>query len=554
MKLRFLYHEACPCGESRDAVAVSRREDGKLHKYCFRYGCRRRIFDEETGPREHEHQEESMKRDINSVQELPFAEIKQRGIRQEVTEKYGVRTEFDEESGEPVAYYFPVTRDGSIVGYKGRKVNAEKKKERFFGVGSLSSAEFFGKSEVGENGKFLIVTEGEFDALAVYQMILDQGRRYRVVSVPSGANLETFRQNYEWLNSFEQIVLCTDQDEDGRRVANDAADLFQPGKIKIIHFSEKDANDMLLKGKQQEFWRALSNARTKTPDGIVSIRDTYDRLLNRPQINSIKYPEDWEQMNEKTYGMRLSELDVWTGGTSIGKSLIAKMLLHHLYHNTSDNVGAIFLEESVEDTVEDMMGLEAGIRFRLPDSRERFPPGSEEYNEAFRKISEDNRLHLFDHFGSISEDSKLLNKIRFMANGLGCKYIFLDHLSIVVSEFADEGEERTKIDSLMTKLKRLTQELNIWLGLAVHLRKATGGGRSFEEGEVPTLDDLRGSAGIKQLANSVFGVSRDLTHPDGRVRNQSHLHVLKCRFTGSTGAADTLEFDPQTGRLHAVSD
>ena len=99
MKLRFLYHEACPCGESRDAVAVSRREDGKLHKYCFRYGCRRRIFDEETGPREQEHQEESMKRDINSVQELPFAEIKQRGIRQEVTEKYGVRTEFDEESG-----------------------------------------------------------------------------------------------------------------------------------------------------------------------------------------------------------------------------------------------------------------------------------------------------------------------------------------------------------------------------------------------------------------------------------------------------------------------
>ena len=491
---------------------------------------------------------------LENVDQLPITAIEDRGIRQEVAEKYGVRTEYDENTGEKKALYFPVTRNGETVGYKIRRLDSDSKKDKYKAVGEVKTPDFFGKGEVGEGGKFLIVTEGEIDCMSVYQMILDQGKRYRVVSLPHGANLSDIRNNYEWLNSFEQLVFCLDQDEPGQKVANDAADLFPSGKVKIVRYNAKDPNELLTENRGAEFWRALSNAKTKTPDGIVSVRDMYDRLLNQKTTESIPYPEGWVELNDKTYGIRLGSLDVWTGGTSIVKSLIAKILLHNLLHQTDDNVGAIFLEEQVETTVEDFMSLEAGIRFHLPDNRQKYPPGSEEYNQAFEAIAGENRLHLFDHFGSLSDDNKLLNKIRFMANGLGCKYIFLDHLSIVVSEFADEGEERTKIDSLMSKLKRLTQELNIWLGLAVHLRKATGGGDSFEEGAVPTLDDLRGSAGIKQLADTVLGIARDTTHPDPRVRNQSHIHVLKCRFTGDTGHADTLEFDTSTGRLNAVSD
>jgi len=310
---------------------------------------------------------------------------------------------------------------------------------------------------------------------------------------------------------------------------------------------------MLMSGKHEEFWQSIANATTARPDGIISISDTYERLVNRPVANLTPYPESWEQMQDKTKGLEVGGLDTWTAGTSIGKSLFFKMIMHHLWKTTDDNIGAIYLEEPVEDTIEDVMGIEGGMRLKLPEVRAQYPPGTEVYDGLFRRIAESNRLHFFDHWGSVDEHAKLLNKIRYLARGLGCKYIFLDHLSIAISEFANEGDERTQIDSLMSKLKRLTQELGIWLGLIVHLRKSqNGSGNSFEEGAVPTLDDLRGSAAIKQLSNNVFGVARNLYHPMPEGRMQSQVHVLKCRLTGFTGPADTFQFDPDTGILVPV--
>lgn len=230
----------------------------------------------------------------------------------------------------------------------------------------------------------------------------------------------------------------------------------------------------------------------------------------------------------------------------MGKTQVLRELQYHLLVNTEDSIGIIALEEPLEDTVESLMALHLNKRLHLPDIREEV--SEEEMYEAWSATSGTNRLHFYDHFGSVDDDS-LISKIRFMARGLNCKYIFLDHLSIVISEFASDGGERERIDTVMTRLKNLTQELNIWLGLVVHLRKNTNGGKSFEEGSVPTLDDLRGSGSIKQLSNSVYALSRNQQADDDIERNTSLLTVLKCRFTGRTGSADSLYFDDETGRM-----
>jgi twinkle protein len=123
----------------------------------------------------------------------------------------------------------------------------------------------------------------------------------------------------------------------------------------------------------------------------------------------------------------------------------------------------------------------------------------------------------------------------------------------VVSEFAGDGDERRQIDTIMSKLKNLTQELQIWIGLVVHLRK-TSAGASFEEGAVPTTDDLRGSGSIKQLSNGVFAIARNQQHDNEYLRNTSSVHSLKCRFTGRTGAAGWLHFHGESGRMIPVDD
>jgi twinkle protein len=164
------------------------------------------------------------------------------------------------------------------------------------------------------------------------------------------------------------------------------------------------------------------------------------------------------------------------------------------------------------------------------------------------KDAEDfNRFNLYDAFGSVAED-ELYNKIRFMVNGLGCKIIWLDHLSILVSSLGQDGDERRAIDSIMHNLKSLTQELRCYIGLIVHLNNATQG-KTFEEGAIPNLNNLRGSGGIKQLSNTVYAFSRNQQAETELERNTSLITVLKCRYTGETGKADYVYFNRDTGCL-----
>jgi twinkle protein len=156
------------------------------------------------------------------------------------------------------------------------------------------------------------------------------------------------------------------------------------------------------------------------------------------------------------------------------------------------------------------------------------------------------RYYLLDHWGSTHEEN-LLSRVRYMAKGLDCKWIFLDHLSIVVSD-QEQGDERKAIDSIMTKLRQLVQETGIGLFLVSHLRRPSGG-KGHEDGARVSLADLRGSAAIAQLSDMVIGLERNQQHKDEEVRNTTTVRVLKNRFAGLTGPACYLYYDKDSGRI-----
>ena len=104
----------------------------------------------------------------------------------------------------------------------------------------------------------------------------------------------------------------------------------------------------------------------------------------------------------------------------------------------------------------------------------------------------------------------------------------------------------------MNDLLRLVKSHDVWIGLVSHLRKAPGGGKSFEEGKLPSIDDIRGSGSIKQISFDIIAFARDLTAEDVEIRNQIKMAVLKARYTGLTGPVRGAFYDPLTGRLHAM--
>lgn len=451
-------------------------------------------------------------------------------------------------NGKQVATYCDA--EGNPVAQKLRD-----KDKNFSWVGSPKKAGLFGQQLwTPHPKKRIVVTEGEIDCLSVSQV---QENKWAVVSVPNGAAsaARDIRKHLEWLSGFKEVVICFDNDEAGQKAAKEVAALLPPNKALIATFPLKDANEMLKAGRGAEIITCLWDAKKYAPDGVLFGRDLLNKLGEVAEEKSYAYPEWLPALNKKTLGIRIGELDVFTSGTGSGKTTLIKQFELHFKKTTPFNQALIHLEEPLQDSVNSLVGLDLKKRLHMgsPVDKDIIKAKQEELvmeqdNEGFY------RFNFYDAFGSVEEE-KLYNMIRFMVNGLGCKIIWLDHLSILVSSLSQDSDERRTIDSIMHNLKSLTVELKCYIGLIVHLNNDTKGqGKTFEEGAIPHLNNLRGSGGIKQLANSVIAFSRNQQAEDDLERNSSLITVLKCRYTGDTGKADWVFYDRDTGCLGAGVD
>ena len=135
---------------------------------------------------------------------------------------------------------------------------------------------------------------------------------------------------------------------------------------------------------------------------------------------------------------------------------------------------------------------------------------------------------------------------------MGCEYIFVDHITILVSEGADGLTGNEAQDKVMNDLLRLVKKFPVFIGLVSHLRKAQSGKKSFEEGRLPSIDDIRGSGSIKQISFDIIAFARNLMAEQEAQRNTIMMAILKSRHTGLTGVVKGACYSNETGRLTAV--
>ena len=524
----FVKHEPCPsCGSKNN---LARYSDG--HAVCFTGGCDH--YERATGEVIESKPKANRTLEMTGV----VASIPDRRISEATCKKFGVTVEYDTE-GQISKHHYPYfDKDtGAQTGNKSRIVS----NKAFYASGTFDNVGLFGQQAFKGGGKYITIVEGEADALAVSEMF---DGKWAVVSIRSGASgaVKDIKQNLEWLESFENVVICFDSDKAGQEASRAVLDLFTPNKAKNVQLSAKDAGDMLKERNVQGFIREWWNAKTYQPDGIIAGLDTWDSIVAQEDVKSIPYP--WTCLNDMTYGFREKELVTITSGSGMGKSQIVRELEHYLLGATDDNIGILALEEDIPKTALGIMSIEANQTLHL----------SRDFSREDKKVFWDKtlgtgRIYMFDHWGSTNEDN-LLSRIRYMAKGLDCKWIILDHLSIVVSD-QENGDERKAIDSIMTKLRQLVQETGVGLFLVSHLRRPSG--KAHEDGGQISLAELRGSAAIAQLSDMVIGLERDQQNQDAQVRNTTTVRVLKNRYAGLTGAACYLYYDKDTGRMIETS-
>lgn len=518
----FVQKEPCPSCGSRDNLA--RYSDG--HGWCF--GC---------GYRERGEGDIEVKKERRVKNLLPAGEHKpltKRKISQETCEKFHYT--IGELNGQSVQIAHYRDADGNIVAQ-----HVRTKDKSFPWFGDKSNALLFGQHLFRDGGKKVIVTEGEIDCLTVSQAF---GNRYPVVSLISGAQgaRNDIKKAYEWLTSYEEVVLCFDMDEPGRKAAAECAALLPPGKAKIVSLPLKDANEMWLADREKELISAVFDAKTYRPDGILNGKDIEDLVFEDDEEFAFNYP--WSKLQGMTLGFRPGEVIVWTAGSGIGKSAMVRELEWHMIQH-GDTVGIIRLEESVKMAARDLMGLSISKRLRKYWKQ----TSAEEKKIAYDLTLGTGRVFLYDHFGSTDIDN-IISRIRYLAVSCGCSMVVLDHISIVISG-EEDGDERRMLDNLMTKLKTVAMETRVVLHIVSHLKRPSGD-KGHEEGAQTSLAQLRGSHAIAQLADLVVGVERN--QQDERFKNVNTLRILKNRYTGETGIAGWLIYDPESGRLTEALD
>lgn len=528
-----------PCDDCGSSDACATYSDG--HTYCF--SCQKRTAGEGEGggggaP--------VQRRRAPGLIDGEFSDLTKRGITAETCRLMGYR--MGALDGRPCQIADYRGADGHVIAQKLRFPNKDMPWR-----GDHKSVQLFGAHRFGK-GKRIVVTEGEIDALTVSQV---QKNTWPVVSLQNGATnaAKDIARHLEYLSRFDEVVLMFDMDEHGREAAKAAAEALPPGKAKIAELPLKDANECLQAGRIDAIIQAIWNAKPYVPDAVAYGQAIIDRLRARPVKESLPYPDWLPDLTKKMLGIRMAEVTVWTSGSGMGKTTMLKQLQLHIFKTTTWNQAILHLEEPLEDTGDDLVSLLLEKRLRLPHVRAGVT--DEEIHQAQETLylaTDDEgmpRIVMHDAWGSLGDET-LFNRIRYYALHHRCRVIWIDHLSILVSDMGEEGDERRRIDALMHKLSQLAVELNISIQLISHLRKSNG--KPFEEGEAPSLDDLRGSGGIKQLAMNVVALSRDQQAETEQERNTSQLHVLKCRETGSTGPSDFILYDPETGCFTLTSD
>lgn len=522
--------EPCPDCGSNDNLA--RYDDGS--GYCFTPDCG---YKKDKGEDNVESTRNNNAYESSDPSSYRFGCSPNRNIGDMVCKLFNTRCSVDS-SGNIDAVYYPY----DTMGDAGSSWKVRTLPKSFKVIGGLDKVHLFGQHY--KNGKRLVITEGEEDALAVaeaYQRY--NGKIYSVVSIPGSSNMKPVADNRDWIRSFDEIVLWMDNDSAGQKaLANITKIIGYDKALKVAQSTYKDASEALTSGVNDSHisvLKAIWDASKYNPQGILSSKDLWKELEDYNKITSLPYPAVFNGLNNKLKGMRGGEITLWTSGTGAGKSTMLREIAIHLLQTTEDKVGIISLEESPAETAKKM----AAMALNRNPAAEDIP--LEELRSGFDSVFGDDRVLVLDHAGAITDS--IVDQLNYMATQ-GCKYLFVDHITILVSEGAEGLTGNEAIDKVMNDLLKVAKTHNVWIGLVSHLRKMQTSGKSFEGGVMPTLDDIRGSGSIKQISNDIIAFSRD--SEDGN--NLIEMKVLKCRYTGLTGRAGAVDYDRDTGRLNAT--
>ncbi len=515
-------HQACPFEDCGSSDAFNWNDDG----YGFCHSCgesypnkhRLPVFDWAKQSYPLKRRENVMMKEVKGV---TYDDI--RGIDPEVCKLYGIQIQTDAD-GKPVryAYKYPHT-------VKYRAFDDKSKtwiKDKGVGMNHLFGPEFNSNSS-----NKLYVTEGEFDAASLYQIL---GQKFFVKSLPSASIGEKFiKQNYNYLNSFKEIIYAGELDDAGRRSAERLYESF-PSKLYYVPMSKyKDANEFLMAGDAEELkWTALKPQRY-SPDNFFCSDEEVAQAIRTE--NPYDYtPTGHTGLDDKIRGIVKGGLTFLKAPRGTGKTEVIRYFETGLLKNPDTRIALLHMEEMRSTTYRAMATYHLGVNVRTKDDAQENNVSEEDVIKAALEATQGERTIVFE-MRSHDDPLKLLEYTRLASTVYGAEYIFVDHVQRLayLSQTGVDGATSV-LTSLGARMAQLSKELNIGV---VFISQVNDDGRT------------KYASSLEEEAIICIKIERDVENEDITVQNTTDFVVDKNRPFARLGRAGSVYYDPETTLL-----
>lgn len=480
-----------------------------------------------------------------------------RGIRDETNAFFGVRYQYDEETGEPIKQFVPTTVDGELAGYRTRKFP----KDFTNPIGQVGKeCDMVGEFRFKTGSRTVLIVGGETKLLNSYQMLKDDAERrgkgeYEPVAVVCSTLGETgawkqVQSRYEFFNQFQKIIICMDADAAGEEATEKIAKVLPKGRVYIMKMRFKDADDYVKAGKQKEFINDFWAAAAYTPAGVVGSGQLPSRMREEMAFDKIPFPPFMHKINDMTAGgMSLGKIINIGAGSGLGKTVYVDSIIYHLIFNSPYQMGIVSMELNAAQYGLSMLSRHIGRKIsNIADRVERLeflnsPGVLEKEKELFFREDGSHRFHLVDdRDGSIEDLKGVVEQLVIACN---CKVIVLDPIQDILDGLSNEEQA-----VFLKWQKGLIKSHNITFININHVRKSGGGGQQNSAGAMISEEDFAGSSTIFKSAALNILLVRDKMNDDPIERNTTKAFISKNRDNGITGPAGEYYYDNDEHRLY----
>lgn len=477
-----------------------------------------------------------------------------RNLTEKTCDKYGVRHSVSETTGEVIRQYYPITKDANLVGVRWRD-----DKKKFYRRGEVgSTCDLFGQSGfLHTPSKRIIIASGEIDTLTLYQVVSGQSEAKGFGEIPvvcttvGEGGYKQIQRQFEWLNTFERIVICPDQDDAGLKHLHALVKYLPREKIYVMNLPRgyKDANDMLKDGKTAALTDCYFKASSYSPSGIVGSDVLFHDLYDFEEKAKLTFPPFLKNVEEEMLmgGLEFPAIFNIVAPSGCGKSTILNEIIYHWIMEEHYKVGILALESTRKEFAKLLASRHMHRKLAMLKQVERQTLLEDSIQQNENLFFTEEGLPRFYFMEELDGDIKRIKElIEHLILSCDCKIVVIDPLQDLFAGLDNKDEEE-----FLGWLKLIVKRYEIIIVCINHIRKQDGKtdqNKMYNESEIMGSSTIIKSSFLTLLLNRNKYLGRD--DPNSNV---TQVMISKNRQTGLTGPCNSLYYDNTTHLLYDLN-